>query len=367
MRISYSALDIYKTCPLKFKFQEIDKIRVPKTMELVFGSVIHSALQYMFERNPLYPSIEQVVDFFRDNWQKQTAVFQEKHYEKQKKIYCDDGIDILKRFYKKNQPWNFNNLELESFFSVELEDPKTKEVHTLTGKIDRIDKNRESDEYEIIDYKTSKKMPSQAVVDKDLQMSLYNLGLLKKWPHLSPDKIKLSLYYVKHGEKLATKRDEKEIEETKKFILDSIREIEERKKRDDFPPHPSALCDWCGYRQMCPMWKHLYKIQDTKYKIQKEKDLEPVIREYFELKDQNEKNSEHLDELKTIIYGFMDEQKIERVFGNEGYLTRKTQEKISYDMKKIKDALREKINDFITKKRFTTLTSSKKKVEAEDL
>ena len=47
-----------------------------------------------------------------------------------------------------------------------------------------------------------------------------------------------------------------------------------------------------------------------------------------------------MDELKTFVYGFMDEQKVERVFGEEGYLTRTIREKNVYDLEKVKDILK---------------------------
>jgi hypothetical protein len=62
----------------------------------------------------------------------------------------------------------------------------------------------------------------------------------------------------------------------------------------------------------------------------------------------------------------MDEQKVERVFGAEGYLTRKIQERTSYDMDKIKETLGKKIVDFTTKKQFITLTASKNKKKQEE-
>ena len=64
MKTSYSALETFKTCPLKYKYQEIDKIKGPKRIEAVFGTLIHSALKYMFERNPLYPTEDEIIDFF---------------------------------------------------------------------------------------------------------------------------------------------------------------------------------------------------------------------------------------------------------------------------------------------------------------
>lgn len=362
MRTSYSNLDTFKTCPLKYKFQEIDKIRVPKGVEMIFGSAIHSALKFMFERIPLYPTLNQIIDFFRDFWGQTNTAFS--GTDEEKDAFYKEGISILEKFYKRNQPWNFNVVDLESRFEAGLKDEKTGETHILAGIIDRIDKN--DDSYEIIDYKTAKRMPAQENLDNDLQMSIYHMGLMKRWPQLDPSKIKLSLYFLKHGEKISTSRTNEQLENTRKSVLVLIGEIQDRIKNNDFPPTPSPLCDWCGYRQMCPMWKHLYNKFEAR-NSKSETEIKEIIEEYFGLKAQNDKNDERLDELKVIVYSFMDEQKVERVFGADGYLTRKMQERTSYDMEKIKETMGKKIADFMTKKQFTTLTASKNKKIKEGL
>ena len=339
MRTSYSSLETFKTCPLKYKFQEIDKIRAPKNIEAVFGSAVHSALKYMFQRSPLYPALNQVLDYFRDIWDQRKTAIVPSHDKSEEDIFYKEGALLLENFYKRNQPWNFNVIDLESRFETEIEDKKTGEKHILAGVIDRVDKNSD-DAYEIIDYKTARKMPAQKDIDGNLQMSIYHLGLLKRWPHLDAGKIKLSFYFLKHREKISTARTQQQLEDTKKTVLNIIGDISEKIKNDyNFPPTPSALCDWCGYRRICPMWKHLYAKEEEKEKIENQDELKATIKEYFKLKDINQENNEQIDNLKILIYAFMNRQKMERVFGDEGYLTRKTTKRFSYDWDKIKEIL----------------------------
>ena len=152
MRISFSLLETYKNCPLKFKYQQLDKIKTPKNIEAVFGNAIHSSLKKLFERTPLFPSLDEVIDHFQNNFAEKVESL---NLEPDTiAAYTKEGITLLKNFYKKNPPWNFNVVELESRFSVILEDPENKETHILAGIIDRIDKHEENGAYEIIDYKT---------------------------------------------------------------------------------------------------------------------------------------------------------------------------------------------------------------------
>ncbi|MFC1757112.1 RecB family exonuclease, partial [Patescibacteria group bacterium] len=251
MRTSYSALESYKTCPLKFKYQYLDKLKAPKSIEAVFGTIIHSTLKKMFERTPLYPSVDELINLFTNKWNESKTDFDQEVAD----VFYEDGITIIKNFYKKNPPWNFNVLELESFFGITIEDEVRNESHTLAGIIDRVDKDPKSDAYEIIDYKTAKRMPSQDMLDTDRQLSIYNLGLLKKWPHVKPENLKLSLYFLKHNEKIETTRTLEDLEKTKKQILKTIHEIDDLvKKEKEFVPTPSALCDWCGYQKL--FWKN---------------------------------------------------------------------------------------------------------------
>ena len=68
MRTSYSALNTYKSCPLKFKYQELDKIRVKKGKEAVFGAAMHETLRYTFTKNPLFPTLAELLNFFKNFW-----------------------------------------------------------------------------------------------------------------------------------------------------------------------------------------------------------------------------------------------------------------------------------------------------------
>ena len=394
MRTSYSALDTFKICPLKYKYQVIERRPTPKRIEAIFGTLIHSALKYMFERNPLYPTLDEVINFFtaKFNEKAEGVLFNDpKTKEAEEKMYFEEGIRMLRNFYKKNQPWNFNALELETRFSLDLVDEKTNRTHTLSGIIDRIDKNEEDESYEIIDYKTAKKMPAESTLEENLQLNLYHLALTKRWPSITSGKIKLSLYFLKHNEKISLTPNEEVIKRAREALLSTIREVEEKTEKDSFEPMPGPLCDYCGFRPICPMWSHEYKVEKNE---PSEKEVTSAIDEFFALKESEDKNKDRLGELREVIINYMDKEKIERVFGDLGFITRTNQERVSYDLEKIRpqleahghwqklltpDAkkLEEIINELteeeisaikeakITKK-FATLKSTKKKGEVEE-
>lgn len=346
MRTSYSSIETYLQCPQKYKFQEIDKLRMPKSREAIFGTLVHSSLKFMFQRDPLFPTLDEVVAHFREHWPVREKSNEETVHdflkqpwsEEEEKIYFEEGVRMLKKFYEKNAPWNFSIVDLESRFEVVLEDEKTGIFHVLAGVIDRIDKISDG-KYEIIDYKTSKRMPSQEALNNNLQLSLYSLGLQKRWPHLQEDDIRLSLYFLKHGEKLSTKPTHDNTIKTKAHVLRSIREIEKRRQEGkEFEPMPGPLCNWCSFRPLCPAWRHLYR--KTMQDVEKSpEEMQKTIAEYLTTKKTIDQQEKRLGELQTQIKDYMNREGLTRLFNEEGIITKKKIQRFNYDLVKVKEIL----------------------------
>ncbi len=330
MRTSYSALDTFKTCSLKYKFQEIDKIKTPKSKEAVFGTIIHSTLKFLHTPQPISPTIEEILEYYNNLWN--SDVYESKDEEM---AVLAGGVKILEEYYKNNNPKNFDIIGLETRFNLEITDKIT-----IAGIIDRIDR-LEDGSFEIIDYKTAKNLPAQNDVDNNLQLSIYYLAILDRWPKLEKP-IKLSLYFLKHGVKLSTTRTPEQIRQTKQSILDLIEEI----NKGNFQPTPSALCGWCGYQEHCPMFRHKFKKEKSDEKI----DIRAILSEYHELKVQNKKNRERISELQKNINEYCDNENIERVFGDGIFVTRVAQQRFDYDFVKVKNVLEPlgKWNDVIS-------------------
>ncbi len=345
MRTSYSSIQTYLQCPQKYKFQEIDKIRAPKSKEAIFGTTIHNALKFMFKSDPLFPTLDEVLGHFREHWplpdtwnaEAKTDPRKRAWTEDEEQIWKEEGVRMLKKFYEKNAPWNYTIVDLETRFETMITDEKTGEPHVIAGVIDRVDKLFDGT-YEIMDYKTGRKMPSQEALNRDLQLSLYGIALQSRWPHLTADDIKLSLYFLKHGEKLSAKPTQESQEKTKKHVIATIRDIQERMRaKKPFEPMPSALCNWCGYRPLCPAWRHLYRKESTPYPSQQQ--IDKIIQEYFELKKNEQENEKRLAELQNQIKKYMEQEGLTRVFGDEGVISQKTIQRFLYDMEKVEAIL----------------------------
>lgn len=320
MRISYSALETYRNCPLKYKYQNIDHIKEPKSKEAVFGTIIHSALKFAHTPGILSPTLEQTLDYFSRNWN--SDVFE---VEAEERAAFSQGVEMIRKYYEKNNIAATNIVDLESRFAIDLEG------NVISGIIDRIDKT--DDGYEIIDYKTAKKMPSQEYVDNNLQLSVYLKAFLVRYPEEAKnlEKIKVSLYFLKHGVKLTASRNLQQLQKIDEEFLEVIQNIEQGK----FDPNITPLCDWCGYQKLCPMWRHKFK---NERKINTE-EVNQAIGEYITAKEESKSLRYKIAALQEKVSQYMDQEGVERVFSENGIIARTLRSTYKYDEKKIKEIL----------------------------
>lgn len=325
MRISYSAFDTYKVCPLKYKFREIEKIKEPKSKEAVFGTLIHAVLRYIHTPSLLPPSLEQALDFFAKSWN--SEVYEN---ELEERAAFSQGVTIIQNYLTRHKPADYTIVDLESRFALEIGNNQTGK-HTVSGVIDRIDKTE--DGYEIIDYKTTRKMPSQEKVDHDIQLSIYLRAFLERYPQEINrlDKITVSLYYLKHGVKLSSKRTREQLAAIEQAFLGVIKSIEEEK----FDPILSPLCDWCGYQPICPLWKH--KFAETR-KLETA-EVREAIREYLTLKHELSAEKLRLLRLQELILNYMEQEGVDRVFDEQGIIGKSLRQTYRYDEQKLRALL----------------------------
>jgi len=330
MRISYSALEAFRRCPAKFKFQYIDKIKTPKSRDALFGTLIHKTLKILHEPALTIPTEEEILKFFANSWD--NSIYPN---EQEAAAVFAQGIKILKDYYAKNYPANFNVVALETMFEVPIKGGD--ELHLITGKIDRVDKTPDG-LFEVIDYKTAKKMPSQEAVEKDLQLAVYHLGLANRWPSIIKEKrpVKVSLYYLKHGEKLSSLRQASAIDETQENMLKIIKGVSLAQKEEKFDPKPNPLCDWCEYQRFCPLFKHKFIEERLFFNDQ---DVKALLNEYSNLNNEIEQKNKRLKEIKNDLSRFMNQEGFERLFGNDGYLSRQIIQSFNYNPELLRQIL----------------------------
>lgn len=310
---------MYESCPLKYKFKEIDRLKEPKSPEAVFGTHMHSTLQYIHTPGFASPTLEQALEKFTNTWPGE--IFKN---ETEERSAFTQGVEMVRDYYKKNDISTVKIVELEGRFAIEIPDPEDAETqHILSGIIDRIDKT--PDGYEIIDYKTARKMPSQDMVDNNLQLTIYLKAFLKRYPHEQENlkNIKLSLYFLKHGVKLSSYRTREQLDEVDAVFKETIAKIRSEK----FEPKVSELCKWCGFQARCPMWADKYQEDTTPEKSE----IKNIINEFVTIRQAMTVTRKRLSELQEQLKLYMEKNDIQRLFGDETIIEQKIRKTYEYD------------------------------------
>ncbi len=296
MRLSYSSMSTYERCPAAFKFQYEDKVPVAPSPALSFGDSLHRALHRFHGRPvPVAPSLEELHDMLECVWVRDGFAS-----ESEERMYMDHGRQVLAQYHRENADGYRIPAALEFRFTIEVEGV------AISGVIDRMDRIPGGG-YEIIDYKTNRRLPPQAAIDRDLQLSVYHLAAKEVWG-IEPQR--LSLYYLLPGQRMTTARTAADVDDLRRRIAI----VAERIAAGKFEPRQNPLCDWCEYQRLCPLFRHRYEKEEGDPAPR----MTEVVDEWIALKRQGRMVYRRIDELAGPINAFCDEHGYGRLFGSDG-------------------------------------------------
>ncbi|MBN8867444.1 MAG: ATP-dependent helicase [Solirubrobacterales bacterium] len=237
LRLSATDLDMYLTCPLKYKFARVFGIPQPPTINMRFGILIHNVLQRYHEAD-LEPGTEEggldrLMSLLDEGWRR--GGFGDSHDELQ---FRDRAREAMRAYWESENASGSQPAFLERQFEFKVG------PHYLRGRVDRIDQ-RADGSYEVIDYKTGQRVDSSRH-GGDIQLALYRLGAREAWG-IEPDLA--SYYYVLEGEKVEVASSADDRERVERTVL----EVGEGVLEQDFEPRPSpGVCAWCDFKLVCP-------------------------------------------------------------------------------------------------------------------
>jgi RecB family exonuclease len=307
---------MYLNCPYSYKLAYIDRIPVPKKPAISFGNSLHATLKDFYNVPlPVPPTLDELMKLLEKNWLSEGY---KDHTEE--RSYFNHARHVLAGFYQR-EVQNFQiPIALEQRFEIEINTRKN--GFSLLGFIDRVDKTEEG--LEVIDYKTSKKPPPLSTVHRDLQLSIYHLGVEALWG-ISPKK--LTLYFILPGIKLSTQRSNEQLEEVRELIIKTVEEI----RKEKFEPRENNLCPWCDYQTYCPFFKHRYEEEASPIK--------DLVEEYGSLYQKRKEINTRLKEISNALHSYCEKEGINRIFAEKYMITRYTRPSHTYCEEKLKEIL----------------------------
>ncbi len=234
-KFSFTQLETFKYCPLKYKFAYVYQIPIQPSPHMTFGVDIHACLEGFFKQvmNGHVPPLQELLGLFERCYVpgRYGDLLQDEEYRRR-------GVEMLTVFYEQHKGKFPSPIFIEKPFLLPLGDAFIK------GVVDRIDA-LPSGGVEIIDYKTGKPK-TDADEGEQMQLRLYAVAA-QEILGLKPERI--SFYYMQTNGKLSFSQKPEVFEATKTKLSGLVADV----RTSDFSPDPSpGKCKRCDFRNLCP-------------------------------------------------------------------------------------------------------------------
>lgn len=248
--ISVSQVNCYLGCPLKYRFQYVDKIPRPwRVAAMAFGSSVHAAVEW-FHKERLAGGTAELVEtlkVFDADWYAQNVeplVFSERE---SKDSLAEKGRAMLQLYVESVN--GVMPLAVEQPFELDLVDPETGEVFDvrLRGIIDLVEMDGT-----LVDLKTAGRTLEAGGLERHLQLSTYALAQFLL--HGSIPNLRLDILLKTSKPRLERHTTTRSIEELG-WTAQLIREVALAIQTEHFFPNPSWRCTECEYFAHCQQWR----------------------------------------------------------------------------------------------------------------
>ncbi|MCY2927992.1 MAG: PD-(D/E)XK nuclease family protein [Planctomycetota bacterium] len=325
---SHSRLGTFETCPRQYWYSYVGKpeIETVDSVEAFLGTRVHEALEELYSRlmGGQVMSPEGLLGFYEQQWKKEwydgihivSKTFKAADYR-------EVGQEALKAYYKHYHPFTESRtIKLEAKIVFDLD---AAGKYRLQGYIDRV-AQREDGTYEVHDYKTNKSMPTQKEADADRQLALYQIGVQGMWNDVRG--VDLIWHYVRFDKELRSRRTPDQLEGLKNQVIVIIDDIEGRGRDEaSFPTNKSNLCDWCGYREICPATRHHVAVAALPPKKFKADDGVSLVDQWVAARNKRrllEAEASTIaaqeDEIQAQLIAFASQQRVESVAGSSHHV-----------------------------------------------
>jgi putative RecB family exonuclease len=246
--LSPSRASDFTTCPLLFRFRSIDRLPEEPSAAAVRGTVVHRALETLFDLPALERTIAAAAELVTRAFAELEATEPEAAATLRTGPAGEPVLDagpLLESYFGMEDPTRLEPHARELGVSAQLE-----ETFEVRGFIDRVDRTPDG-LVRIVDYKTGRS-PGAGFESKAMfQMRFYALT----WWRMTGEVPKLlQLMYLGNREVLRYAPVEADLVSTQRKVLALRDAIARAADAEAFDPSPSRLCDWCSHRALCPAW-----------------------------------------------------------------------------------------------------------------
>jgi putative RecB family exonuclease len=243
--LSPSRVSAFTSCPMQFRFSSIEKLPEPPGVATTRGSVVHRALELLFEQS--------AVDRTPEALERSLRVALEEYSTDPDYVglrldgaaaesFRADCDKLIERYFDMEDPTQVREIGLELKMEAKVGSL------TLRGIIDRLELD-DAGELVVTDYKTGRP-PSGNYEQKSLAGVHFYSFLCESVLGRRPATIRLM--YLSTGETIETSPSAQSVKFISTRTAAVWKAVERACVTGDFRPRQSRLCDWCSFREWCP-------------------------------------------------------------------------------------------------------------------
>lgn len=248
LRLSHTALDTMNKCEYMYYLKYVKRIKpsVPVSYPLVTGVAFHSLVEEMYETGNF------TKEFLIKNWKRHFMYALEStssnfaNTEGHEK-YLVYGYGIINKFYDfaKRHGYLKPALKVEWRFDIPVVNDEGEDF-IVTGKVDLLRKVGKG--IEIIDWKTSWKVPTKVEIAKNKQLTIYDWAVKKMFKVLETVP---SMFYAR---KSAIRRSNRNEDDHNK-VLQEFKNMIKIRDKGEYKFNLKS-CHWCDFQKHCKHYKN---------------------------------------------------------------------------------------------------------------
>lgn len=298
MKLSYSAISNYQTCPLQYMFKYVERRPTAPSPSLSFGMSLHEALRWFYDVPTADPyPLEELLGYLEACWVSEGYCSAEEETR-----YFYQAKSALALFYRNSMEEFKLPAAIEHRFLIDVG------FCELSGVIDRLDKDPMGD-FEIIDYKTNRRLPPARRLYQDLQLPIYHLAAERVW-EVAPGKVTFYYLLMNHRHSFAITRERIE------SALAEIESVAVAISSGRFDPCRNNLCPWCDFLDICPEWEG--KVRPQKKTGVPAMDVGEAVDELIIAEKKVSQALSRIEALRGIVASYLRDKDIEKVGGSRG-------------------------------------------------
>jgi len=241
-----SKVSAFTSCPLAFRFSQIERLPEPPSPHAVKGTLVHAALERLFWHHP--PGARTLAAAYHELDEAWTALQDDEEFSAlrlapaEAEEFLADARDLVANVFELEDP------NATRTVAVELGVEAVVEGMRLRGIIDRLDVGPEG-RLVVVDYKTGR-APGERYERGSLG-GVHTYALLCE-SVLGEMPAEVRLLYLRQPVAISTAASAQTVRGQRKRAVAVWAAIERACASEDFRPHVSALCTSCNFKAACP-------------------------------------------------------------------------------------------------------------------